>query len=115
MAQDDEKGSDVALFQGEDEIMEVLNNNVNDSSDDSTKKQPKFKMQDPLAVVWEREDGTSTWYIGFYLGKNLDGTNRVNHLTRHAKSNDVLKREKANVDDIQDVYDECRWCKHALG
>ena len=64
------------------------------------------REQDIIAVVWETESGELTWYIGFYLGKNIDGTLRVTHLVRNLKKHDLWKRKFSDQDDIQDVYQE---------
>ena len=107
IVQDDEKGEEM-LFRNEDEIMEVLDS-VNKTEvvlKDSANKTNEMKLQDPLVVVWESADGKIDWFIGFFLGKNYDGTLRVNHLVRNTKSHDVWKRERSDIDDIQDVYQE---------
>lgn len=105
ISQEDEKGEEM-LFHNEDEIMEVLDSGDKTEVGKNNKKTNDLNLQDPLAVVWESADGTSEWYIGFFLGKNFDGTLRVNHLTRNTKSHDIWKRERSDIDDIQDVYQE---------
>lgn len=65
-----------------------------------------MKFNDPLAVVWEKRNGRCSWYIGFFLGKNPDGTIRVDHLERNGKRHNFWKRERMNIDDIQDVHEE---------
>ena len=58
-------------------------------------------------MVWEAENGELVWCIGFYLGKNIDGTlHVVTHLVRNSKKHDFWKREVIDMDDIQDVQQE---------
>ena len=59
-------------------------------------------LQEAIAVIWD-----DTWFIGFYLGKNDDGSLRVDHLVRDTlktfKQHEAWKREFTHSDDIQDV------------
>ena len=78
LVQDENNDGKHMLFHTEDEIMELLSPDCQ-SAEDKREQEP-YKLQDVIAVVWEAENGELTWYIGFYMGKNIDGTLRINHL-----------------------------------
>ena len=62
----------------------------------------------PLSLIDIKEgnDGTIDWFIGFFMGKNNDGTLRVNHFVRLGSNYDVWRRKSSVRDDIQDVYED---------
>ena len=87
IAVDDNTQEENILFHTEDEIMELV--------------QPQnpvpidiypYNLQEPIAVIWD-----DTWFLGFYLGKNNDGSLRVDHLvcdtSKTFKQHEAWKRE----------------------
>ena len=66
------------IFPSEEEIMII----INQRKIDNITINDKFKLLQPLAVIWDTNSGKRNWYIGFYMGKNSDDTIRIDHLTR---------------------------------
>ena len=109
LTRDEETDGEHTLFHTEDEIMELLNpdSESEDMNEGVTiKETAPYELQEPVAVVWEEDNDELKWYIGFYLGKNIDDTVRVSHLVRSSKQHDLWKRKSNNSDDIQDVQKE---------
>ena len=106
VSQDMEKQDSSVLFQSEEEMMEVLRSDGDERPTPNESTGDSIKLHDPLVVVWEKKNGRCSWYIGFYWGKNPDGTMRVNHLERNGKRHNYWKRERTDKDDIQDVHEE---------
>ena len=44
---------------------------------------------EPLAVIWDDDDGTRYWCIGFYAHDNEDETIQIDHLTQKQKGSCV--------------------------
>ena len=73
--------SDAVVFPSEDEIMEkllpLLPNNEELPESDLTPSQ-----DEPIAVVWEEDDGSWEWYIGFFLDYKKENNMKINHLKK---------------------------------
>ena len=70
------------------------------------KDEEPYEKQEAIAVIWDTESGERMWHIGFYFGKNVDGSLRVDHLIRDKRKHDLWKCEFSDTDDIQDVKTE---------
>ena len=106
LSQDKEKEDSSVLFQNEEEMMEALRNDSYKHPTPNESDVEPIKFNDPLVVVWENRNGKCTWYVGFFWGKNPDGTIRVNHLERNGKRHNCWKRARMDTDDIEEVHDE---------
>ena len=103
----DEQDSGI-LFHTEEEIVDIIldrhssNRNELSTSHDITVTVigKSYKYQQPLAVVWYQGAGR-TWYVGFFIDENDDGTIRVDHLVQQGEDQSVWIRPRH--DDIQDV------------
>ena len=60
------------LFHTEDEIMELLIEHQPD--EEMEKDEEPYEKQEAIAVIWDTESGERVWHIGFYFGKNVDGS-----------------------------------------
>ena len=60
-----------------------------------------YQPNEPLAVFWD-EGQTRSWYVGFFIDENDDGTFRIDHLTKHSNTNDTWARPNGR-DDIQNT------------
>ena len=92
------------LFHTEDEIMELLSPaNELEKSEEAAEEAAEegYLMTEALALFWGDAAGVRDWNIGFYAGKNGDGTLRVDNLVRANKSFEIWKRDE--TDDVQDV------------
>lgn len=103
----DEQDSGI-LFHTEEEIVDIIldrhssNRNELSTSHDITVTVTgkSYEYQQPLAVVWDQGAGR-TWYVGFFIDENDDGTIRVDHLVQQGEDQSVWIRPRH--DDIQDV------------
>ena len=98
LTQEEDSDGENVLFHTEDEIMELLSP-VDEII--STVDHEEYKMMDALALFWDDASGFRYWNIGFYIGKNSDGTLRIDNLVRTNNSYEIWKR--GNVDDMQDA------------
>lgn len=115
---DTNQASDAVVFPTEDEVFNILRPD-NKSNTPTSLSPPEAESEfineydlsylrpgDPVAVVWDEEDGQSMqWYIGFYLDKNDDGTVRINHLKRSNNKCDETW-EEPNAYDIQSTHEQ---------
>ena len=96
--------SDAVVFPSEDEIMEkllpLLPNNEELPESDVTPSQDQ-----PIAVVWEEDNGSWEWYIGFFLDYNKDKTMSINHLKRK-DIGEHISWVQPNDYDIQSVHEQ---------
>ena len=77
---------EVVLFPSEDEIMDII-------QEQSTVEEQStgFKPQQPLAVAWSNDDGSSYWSIGFFMCDVEDECIQVDHLKlKSGHENDKL-------------------------
>ena len=57
---------------------------------------------EPLAVIWDDDDGKRYWCIGFYIRDNEDETIQIDHLTQQQKGS-CVQWIRHEVDDLQSV------------
>ena len=89
------------LFPNEDDIMEILNEKSNDVLVENT---AGFQPQQPLAVIWNNDDGSTYWAVGFFMCDVEDEFIKVDHLELKAgHRNDKMKWIRPLNDDIQIV------------
>ena len=93
---DDSCVEEAVIFPTEDEIFEKLSSNTTLCNDDQM-----YQPNEPLAVFWD-EGQTRSWYVGFFIDENDDGTFRIDHLTKHSNTNDTWARPNGR-DDIQNT------------
>ena len=60
-----------------------------------------YQPNEPLAVFWD-EGQTRSWYVGFFIDENEDGTFRIDHLTKHSNTNGTWACPNGR-DDIQNT------------
>ena len=89
------------LFPNEDDIMEILNEKSNDVLVENT---AGFQPQQPLAVIWNNDDGSTYWAVGFFMCDVEDEFIKVDHLELKAgHRNDKMKWIRPLNDDMQIV------------
>ena len=98
--------SETQSFLCEDEIVAQLKaGGGSTTSTSSSEEHPSyFEIQEPLAIVWNSEDGGKrNWYIGFYMGFAEEGADsyKIDHLERCERSESEWERPK--FDDVQTV------------
>ena len=99
-----ENEDESALFPSEDEIMSILNENSCDNvllwtpSD----TQAQFKLQQPLAIIWDKVNGDRYWCIGFVMGID-DGKIHIDHQQPSSQHKSLTKLIRPQTDDVQDV------------
>ena len=77
--------------------MELLSP-ANESKELEEAAEEGYKMTEALALFWNDAAGVRNWNIGFYAGKNSDGTLWVDNLVRTNRSYKIWRRE--DVDDM---------------
>lgn len=97
--EDPDSASNQGVFLCEDEVMEVIRGNEVQSST-NTLSTKQFYFQEPVAVVWDEETASRSWYIGFVLEEENNFLT-VDHLERSSSSDEIWQRPK--VDDVQSV------------
>ena len=66
-------------------------------------RHPVFTHLQPLAVVWDANDGKRYWSIGFVLNEIDEITIRVDHLLRTGNTSQNVDWVRPEHDDIQEV------------
>ena len=80
-------------------LMEVNIQNTEDNISNEKSFISSLVTQQPLAVVWDGNDGQRFWSIGFYVGRSESSDIVVDHLESKSKCNWIRPLH----DDIQDV------------
>ena len=101
-------------FQSSEEIMEILKTGGQPQQAEEF-RQPQmaeqtsqlqqaeeFTIQKPLAVVWDDNEESRSWFIGFYIGESANNPHEiaVDHLVRKNSNSDWIRPV---MDDVQDV------------
>ena len=100
-------GTDIIHFPSEDEIYEQITSRSSESDREesstavSDDKEDGFQYQEPLAVVWDHNQGERYWCLGFYVGKIDEDSIKVDHL--ESKKKEFRKWTRGKSDDIQVV------------
>ena len=55
------------IFPSEEEIIDILMENSDSFSNTTVTNNSMFYQQQPIAVVWNQDEGSRYWYIAFYL------------------------------------------------
>ena len=99
-----ENEGELVLFPSEDEIMSILNENSCDNVLLRTPSdtQAQFKLQQPLAIIWDKAIGNRYWCIGFVTGTD-DGKICIDHLQPSSQDKSLTKWIRPQIDDVQDV------------
>ena len=56
------------IFPSEEEIIDILMENCERFSNTTVTNNSIFYQQQPIAVVWDQDEGSRYWCIAFYLG-----------------------------------------------
>ena len=97
---------EVVTLPSEEDIMEILSGRTptvatTPAADDNDN--PVFTHLQPLAVVWDANDGKRYWSIGFFLNEIDEITIRVDHLLRKGNTSQNGVWVRPEHDDIQEV------------
>ena len=93
---------EVVTLPSEEDIMEILAEKE-DIHTVMTAACPMFTHLQPLAVIWDTDDGIRYWSIGFFLNDIDDTAIRVDHLVRKGNSSQNVDWVRSETDDIQEV------------
>jgi len=80
-------------------LLEVNVQNTETNISNETSFVSSLVTQQPLAVVWDDNDGRRFWSIGFYMGRSETSEIVVDHLESKSKCHWIRPLH----DDIQDV------------
>ena len=99
-----ENENEPVLFPSEDEIMSILNEKSCDNVLLPTPSdiQGHFKLQQPLAIIWDKANGDRYWCIVFVMGTD-DGKICIDHLQPSSQNKSLTKWIRPQIDDVQDV------------
>ena len=99
---DSSRGNELVQFPSEDEIYNKIKQNSNlNEQEEAAEEKKKFKSNEPLAVLWENNEGKRYWCIGFFICEVDEDTIKVDHLERQKKGDRNWIRGK--TDDVQIV------------
>lgn len=91
--------NEAVQFPCDEEILEKLQ--MPQDNQGVTKNKKCFSAQEPVAVLWDGDDGKRYWCLGFYICDEDDNHIKVDHLTRKENNNSEWIRPRS--DDIQIV------------
>ena len=100
---DTSSGNEFIQFPTEEDIYNKIAM-TEDSSDNQSvvdEEQKTFKANEPIAVIWDSEEGGRSWWIGFFVCQEDDESIKVDHLVRQKKGNQRWIRGKD--EDVQTV------------
>ena len=100
---EEDVAKDEVVFPSEEEIYDKINEeDEKDEDEDKTVQSGHLNPDEPLAVIWDDDDGTRYWCIGFYAHDNEDETIQIDHLTQKQKGS-CVQWIRPTVDDLQSV------------
>ena len=99
---DSSGGNELVQFPSEDEIYNKIKQNSNlDEQEEAAEEKKKFKSNEPLAVLWDNDEGKWYWCIGFFICEVDEDNIKVDHLECQKKGDRNWIRRK--TDDVQIV------------
>ena len=93
------------IFPSEEEIIDILKENGESFSNTTVTNNSTFYQQQPIAVVWDQDEGSRYWCIAFYLGtSDLEDCIIVDILQRLKKSGSSTEWIRPTRDDVQHIH-----------
>ena len=93
------------IFPSEKEKIDILMENGESFSNTIVTNNSMFYQQQPVAVVWDQDEGSRYWCIAFYLGtSDLEECIGVDNLQRLKKSGNNTEWIRPTMNDVQHIH-----------